>query len=51
MHMMGKVHKIGISKNQINQKELGSCHFPIDQVDNIEVIQGKGIVGDRYLCL
>ena len=46
--MMGKVHKIGISKNQINQKELGSCHFPIDQVDNIEVIQGKGIVGDRY---
>ena len=46
--MMGKVHKIGISRNQINQKELGSCHFPVDQVNEIEVIQGKGIVSDRY---
>ena len=45
---MGKVHKIGISRNQINQKELGSCHFPVDQVNEIEVIQGKGIVSDRY---
>ena len=45
---MGKVVKIGISKNNNNQRELGLCLFPVVNVNEIEVILGKGIVGDRY---
>ena len=45
---MGKVYKIGISKNKNNQRVLGSCLFPVISVNEIEVILGKGIVGDRY---
>ena len=45
---MGKVYKIGISKNKNNQRELGLCLFPVINVNEIEVIHGKGIVGDRY---
>ena len=45
---MGKVHKIGISKNQNSQSKLGLCLSPIDDVNEIDVFQGKGIVGDRY---
>ncbi len=45
---MGKVFKIGISKNKNNQRELGLCLFPVINVNEIEVIHGKGIVGDRY---
>ena len=47
---MGKVHKIGISKNLNNQKELGPCLSKIDNVIEIEVIQGKGIVGDKHFA-
>ena len=45
---MGKVIKIGISKNQNSHSKLGSCLAPMDSVNEIDVIQGKGIVGDRY---
>ena len=45
---MGKVHIIGISRNQDSQRKLGLCVFPVDNVNEIEVIQGKGIIGDRY---
>jgi len=45
---MGKVFEIGISKNKNNQGELGSCLLPVINVNEIEVIHGKGIVGDRY---
>jgi len=45
---MGKVFEIGISKNKNNQRELGSCLFPVINVNQIEVILGKGIIGDRY---
>jgi|TARA_B100001964_G_scaffold73307_1_gene83053 MOSC domain-containing protein YiiM len=45
---MGKVFKIGISKNKNNHRELGSCLFPVINVYEIKVIHGKGIVGDRY---
>jgi len=45
---MGKVYEIGISKNKNNQRMLGSCLFPVISVNEIEVILGKGIVGDRY---
>ena len=45
---MGKVLIIGISRNQDSQRKLGLCVFPVDNVNEIEAIQGKGIVGDRY---
>ena len=45
---MEKVYEIGISKNKNNQRMLGSCLFPVISVNEIEVILGKGIVGDRY---
>ncbi len=45
---MGKVIKIAISKNKNNQRKLGSCLFPVSNVNEIEVILGKGIIGDRY---
>tara|TARA_B100002003_G_C13943355_1_gene457695 strand:- start:15 stop:482 length:468 start_codon:yes stop_codon:yes gene_type:complete len=45
---MGKVLIIGISRNQDSQRKLGLCVFPVDNVNEIEVIQGKGIIGDRY---
>ena len=45
---MCKVIKIGISKNQNIHGKVGSCLSPVNNVDEIDVIQGKGIVGDRY---
>ena len=47
---MSKVIKIGISKNQNNHGCLGSCLSQIDNVNEIDVIEGKGIVGDRYFA-
>ncbi len=47
---MGKVHKIGILRNLNDQKERGPWLSKIDNVIEIEVIQGKGIVGDNHFA-
>ena len=47
-YIMGKVHKIGISKDQDNQRKLGSCVHQVNNVNEVEAVQGKGIIGDRY---